>query len=385
MLVYFARAGARHPLIPVALGLLLGGSLSNLADRVRQGYVTDFIDPEYWPAFNLGDVFITVGVIALLVTLLFFDKRSGLNRRSPVAGRWPPSRLPCRRKRQASGSIASRGSPGGRIACGGRASVRVRVTSWLTEWPSRRAPGWTAASLSRSRCRSGESPSLEPEQLELGIAYEDERLLVVDKPAGIVVHPGAGHASGTLVHGLLGAWDRWRRGPNGPASSTASTATPRASSWSPATRRPTDGFRRWCGPGARRASTWRSSAAGLAPGAAASRRHRPRPPGSERVSLDTDRRARRSPTRGDRVAGGARVPPRSARNGPDPSDPRASRGDRSSRLRRSRVRRRRDLGLRGSSCTPPASRSPTRSTGAAVDVESPLPADLAAALDRARA
>ena len=86
MLVYFARAGARHPLIPVALGLLLGGSLSNLADRVRQGYVTDFIDPEYWPAFNLGDVFITVGVILLLVTLLFFDKRSGLNRRSPAAG-----------------------------------------------------------------------------------------------------------------------------------------------------------------------------------------------------------------------------------------------------------------------------------------------------------
>jgi 23S rRNA pseudouridine1911/1915/1917 synthase len=45
---------------------------------------------------------------------------------------------------------------------------------------------------------------LEPEQLDLRIAYEDEHLLVVDKPAGIVVHPSAGHASGTLVHGLLG-------------------------------------------------------------------------------------------------------------------------------------------------------------------------------------
>lgn len=45
---------------------------------------------------------------------------------------------------------------------------------------------------------------LEPEQLELAIVYEDESLLVVDKPAGLVVHPGAGHASGTLVHGLLG-------------------------------------------------------------------------------------------------------------------------------------------------------------------------------------
>jgi 23S rRNA pseudouridine1911/1915/1917 synthase len=45
---------------------------------------------------------------------------------------------------------------------------------------------------------------LEPEQLDLRIAFEDDSLLVVDKPAGIVVHPSAGHASGTLVHGLLG-------------------------------------------------------------------------------------------------------------------------------------------------------------------------------------
>jgi 23S rRNA pseudouridine1911/1915/1917 synthase len=46
--------------------------------------------------------------------------------------------------------------------------------------------------------------TLEPEQLDLRIAVEDEHLLVVDKPAGIVVHPSAGRASGTLVHGLLG-------------------------------------------------------------------------------------------------------------------------------------------------------------------------------------
>ena len=45
---------------------------------------------------------------------------------------------------------------------------------------------------------------LEPEELPLRIAYEDQHLLVVDKPAGIVVHPAPGHATGTLVHGLLG-------------------------------------------------------------------------------------------------------------------------------------------------------------------------------------
>jgi 23S rRNA pseudouridine1911/1915/1917 synthase len=46
--------------------------------------------------------------------------------------------------------------------------------------------------------------ALEPEQVEFRVVYEDEHLLVVDKPAGIVVHPGAGHGSGTLVHGLVG-------------------------------------------------------------------------------------------------------------------------------------------------------------------------------------
>jgi 23S rRNA pseudouridine1911/1915/1917 synthase len=44
---------------------------------------------------------------------------------------------------------------------------------------------------------------LEPEPMDLRIRYEDEHLVVVDKPAGLVVHPAPGHASGTLVHGLL--------------------------------------------------------------------------------------------------------------------------------------------------------------------------------------
>ena len=48
------------------------------------------------------------------------------------------------------------------------------------------------------------SSALEHEDVPLRIAYEDEHVLVVDKPAGVVVHPSPGHASGTLVHGLVG-------------------------------------------------------------------------------------------------------------------------------------------------------------------------------------
>jgi 23S rRNA pseudouridine1911/1915/1917 synthase len=64
------------------------------------------------------------------------------------------------------------------------------------------------------RLAGGEELEFEPpapaaapaaEQLDLGIPYEDEHLLVVDKPAGVVVHPAPGHDSGTLVHGLLAA------------------------------------------------------------------------------------------------------------------------------------------------------------------------------------
>jgi signal peptidase II len=70
MLLFFARSGARHPILPVALGLLIGGSASNLVDRVRLGHVTDFIDLGFWPAFNLADSFIVLGVLILLAALL---------------------------------------------------------------------------------------------------------------------------------------------------------------------------------------------------------------------------------------------------------------------------------------------------------------------------
>jgi signal peptidase II len=70
MLVFFARSGARHPVLPVALGLLIGGSVSNLVDRVRLGHVTDFLDLRWWPAFNIADVCNIVGVVLLLGTML---------------------------------------------------------------------------------------------------------------------------------------------------------------------------------------------------------------------------------------------------------------------------------------------------------------------------
>jgi signal peptidase II len=74
MLLFFARSGGRHPVLPAALGLVIGGSISNLIDRVRVGHVTDFLDFRYWPAFNLADSFIVIGVVILFAALLFTDR-----------------------------------------------------------------------------------------------------------------------------------------------------------------------------------------------------------------------------------------------------------------------------------------------------------------------
>ena len=58
-----------------ALGLLLGGSVGNLIDRLRLGYATDFIDVGFWPVFNLADSAIVVGAFILAYSFLFKAKK----------------------------------------------------------------------------------------------------------------------------------------------------------------------------------------------------------------------------------------------------------------------------------------------------------------------
>jgi 23S rRNA pseudouridine1911/1915/1917 synthase len=50
---------------------------------------------------------------------------------------------------------------------------------------------------------------LEAESMDLKVVFEDDAFLVIDKPAGLVVHPGPGHSTGTLVHGLLARGPAW--------------------------------------------------------------------------------------------------------------------------------------------------------------------------------
>jgi signal peptidase II len=54
----------------VALGLVLGGTIGNLVERIGQGYVTDFLDFKVWPTFNIADSAVTVGALILAYILL---------------------------------------------------------------------------------------------------------------------------------------------------------------------------------------------------------------------------------------------------------------------------------------------------------------------------
>lgn len=66
ILGYFALNPAR-PGLWIGVGLLLGGAVGNLADRVRADEVTDFIDPPMWPAFNVADIAIVIGILLIVL------------------------------------------------------------------------------------------------------------------------------------------------------------------------------------------------------------------------------------------------------------------------------------------------------------------------------
>ena len=66
LLIAYFVVNRAMPLLWLPVGMLVGGAAGNLIDRAREGAVVDFIDPVRWPAFNLADSCIVVGVVVLL-------------------------------------------------------------------------------------------------------------------------------------------------------------------------------------------------------------------------------------------------------------------------------------------------------------------------------
>lgn len=68
---YVVHLPNRVPWVQISMGLIVGGAIGNIIDRIRAGSVVDFISVGWWPVFNLADSAITIGVIALAGYLIF--------------------------------------------------------------------------------------------------------------------------------------------------------------------------------------------------------------------------------------------------------------------------------------------------------------------------
>ncbi len=76
ILYYYRQLPDGMLLIRLALGLQLGGALGNVLDRVRLGYVVDFLHVRYWPVFNVADSCIVIGVALLALEMLREERQT---------------------------------------------------------------------------------------------------------------------------------------------------------------------------------------------------------------------------------------------------------------------------------------------------------------------
>jgi len=73
IVLYYVFPPLEHGLLRVALGLQLGGAAGNMLDRIRTGEVTDFINFDFWPAFNVADSSIFIGVATIIGFFLVIE------------------------------------------------------------------------------------------------------------------------------------------------------------------------------------------------------------------------------------------------------------------------------------------------------------------------
>lgn len=74
ILFYFRNTVKPPAIVIAALGMQLGGAFGNLIDRIRLGYVVDFIDVQFWPIFNVADSSISISLVMLAFYVIVLDK-----------------------------------------------------------------------------------------------------------------------------------------------------------------------------------------------------------------------------------------------------------------------------------------------------------------------
>ena len=228
----------------IGLRLVLGGALGNLVRPLLpragflRGHVVDFVAVGRFPVFNVADSCITIGAILLIVRTLRASRREPSPRDFRVSDRGEPIEVP--RSSTASGSTGpSRCSPAGAAATCRRCleAGSIVVDGRAVGKSHKLHVGRDRRACSTSRRRRAAAART---RRRVDVRYDDDDVIVVAKPAGLVVHPGAGHVGRHARERPARALsrDRGRRRPvPARASCTASTAT-RAASWSSPAPRP---------------------------------------------------------------------------------------------------------------------------------------------------
>ena len=346
------RPPPRRPLLWLPTGLLLGGRCGNLIDRIRVGAVTDFIKLPLWPAFNVADMAITFGVLALL-WVLEGPRRPATTltdgARGPAARGGHAARRVPRRGRSARAPRPQRAIEEGRVRVDGAA---VRKSHVARGRRADRGRGRAAARRPPPRRPCPRSRSL--------IAYEDEHLHRRRQAGRARRAPGPRPPRRARSPRRSPGGSRAARTRPGPASSTGSTRTPPGCSSSrarPAAHRRAEGGARGAHdaarvPGARRGPPARADAARSTRRSGATAAAHPH-------VLDTDRpREARTHFALERALPRLLAPPRHPRDRPHAPDPRPPRCRSATRWPATpSTARRGGSGSSASSCTPRGSRS----------------------------
>ena len=74
ILYFFVKQASANLFVRIAVGLIVGGAVGNLIDRVKDGFVVDFISVGWWPAFNVADSAISIGMTVMVLVMIFGNK-----------------------------------------------------------------------------------------------------------------------------------------------------------------------------------------------------------------------------------------------------------------------------------------------------------------------
>ena len=187
----------RHPLGQWSLACILGGGIGNLIDRVRLGYVVDMLDTMFmdFPVFNVA-ARSARSFTTLPFTARATRKTGGTRSMEPIllqtseadAGTRLDACL-ARAIEDLTRSAAAKAVEDGRVLVNGKApnkSYKLTGHEQIEFTPEEPAP-----------------IDAVPQDIPLDVVYEDDDVIVVNKPSGLVVHPAPGHPDGTLVNALL--------------------------------------------------------------------------------------------------------------------------------------------------------------------------------------